>query len=74
MREFRTWFSVVLFGGLGMAVLIGIQLPHDPSCGPPQRCHLDTMAQMQDRLGDVPTAMILFLCAIFSFFWFKLRP
>ena len=73
MKEFKTWASVVLFSSLGMAVLIGIRLPSDPSCGPPRRCHLDTMAQMQERIGDVPTAMILFSCALFSFFWYKLR-
>ena len=73
MKEFKIWFSVVLFTSLGTAVLLGWRLPKDPSCGPPRRCHLDTMAQMQDRIGDLPMAMVLFACAIFSFLWYNLR-
>ena len=73
MNEFRAWMSVMIFGGLGMAVLIGVRLPRDPGCEQPRRCYLDTMAEMQEHLGDATTALILFGCAVFSWFWFKLR-
>lgn len=71
MSEFLAWANAILFGGLGAAVLAGWQIPRDPDCF--GRCPLDTMSQMQDRIGDGPLALILFGCGFFGYFWYMLR-
>ncbi len=73
MNAFRAWISVTLFGGLGVAALLGYRMPDETDCSRPRRCRLNALSDMQDHLGDINTALILFLCALFSWFWFKLR-
>lgn len=71
MNAFKAWANVVLFGGLGVAVMLGHKLPRNPDCW--GRCYVDTMAELQDRIGNGPLALILFGCAIFGYVWFTLR-
>ena len=71
MNEFLTWFWVVIFSGLGTASLFGYKLPREPGCE--IRCRMDALADLQDQVGAVPTAVAMFACAVFSFFWYQSR-
>ncbi len=71
MNAFRAWVSVVLFTSLGVISLIGYEIPReDPGS---IRRRLDSLADLQDAIGDINMALIMFGLAVFSWFWFKLR-
>ena len=73
MSAFKAWACVALFGGLGTAVLLGVDLPRDPDCELPQRCTIDTMAQIQEMFGSLPLAGLLYFSAAFSYVWWMYR-
>ena len=71
MNAFKAWANVVLFGGLGIAVLMDVRIPKDPQCI--GRCYLDTMAHLQEDIGNGNLALILFASGLFGFFWYTSR-
>lgn len=71
MSAFKAWANVVLFGGLGVSVVSGVELRRDPDCI--GRCYIDSMAHLQESIGDGNLALILFVCAAFGFLWYTVR-
>lgn len=71
MSEFKAWANIFLFGGLGLFVLSGHSLPYDASCQ--VRCFTNSMVRLQESIGDVQLAGILFFCGVFGFVWYTLR-
>lgn len=70
MEKFKAIVCLLMFGGMGVAVVLGYHMPEDPDCI--GKCFTDTVASLQDRIGDGPTAIIAFATGIYSYvYWMK---
>ncbi len=71
MCAFKAWANVALFGSLGMIAALGYKFPKQPFCE--VRCYINTFSHIQDDMGSLTLAAILFFCAFFGFLWFSVR-
>ena len=62
------WLNLLIFCGLGVAVLAGVQIPEDPDCY--GRCMLDTMAGIQKDFGSGKLAVMLFASGFGGYVWY----
>lgn len=68
MSRFLAWGNLLLFGGLGVAVLMGWTIPEDPDCI--GRFHVDTMAWLQEEIGSGKLAVLLFVSGFAGYVWY----
>jgi len=71
MAKFLAWANLILFGGMGVAVLVGVQIPEDPECY--GRCMTDTMAKLQEDIGSGPLSTLLFASGLVGYVWYAAR-
>ena len=68
MAQVLAWLNLLLFGGLGLAVSFGVEFAEKRDCV--GRCRGNVVADLQDKVGNGPLAVILFFCAIYGFVWY----
>ena len=71
MSAFKAWGSLLGCGSIGTAALMGYDLPRDPRCS--GRCTMESLARMQDQLGDGTMALLMFTLGILGFMFYALR-
>jgi hypothetical protein len=71
MNALRAWGIVMLFGGLGIAVLMDVRIPKDPDCI--GRCRLDSLARMQREFGSAELGGFMILMGLAGFVWYSKR-